>query len=379
MLLSDYLNTNLLAKHVHDGFVRKQTHPSLPLDIYNYTEQAQFTATWDDVTRKCRALVVDEGTGKVVARGYEKFFNYSEHANSKSYAPPLPKEAFIAYEKVDGSLILLFYAYHAWRVASRGSFTSDQARTAMAVLSSDYDWIDENLNRDFTYVTEIVYPENRIVVDYGDKVELVLHGIFNNKTLEEVPLYEADPDAWETLSFGRIVKTYPFNGGIFLLDHLASGSNDIEGNFVRGVDAEGYVIRFQSGVRCKVKFNDYVHLHKIITNCTEKSVWETLSSGGTLNDLYDGTPDEFRDWLNDTVTKLYGQYNEFIGVTTDYYNKVSSIVGLDPSRGEFARTVLTGVPKPYQGGVFNLLDHKPLTELAWKSCKPTAASKESNA
>lgn len=374
MYLNEYLDVRLLEDHLKNDLVRSQKHPVLPLVIYNYTERTQFTSAWDDVTRKCRALIADNHTGKVVARGYEKFFNYAEHSNGKAYAPALPAESFVAYEKVDGSLILIFYAYGAWHVASRGSFTSEQAEKARELLYEESDWLYATLDPDYTYVTEIVYPENRIVVDYGDTTELVLHGVFNNKTLEEVPLWYMSTANWEALPFARVVKTYPFDGGVFLLDHLASGSNDKDGNFVRGTEAEGFVVRFESGVRCKIKYNDYVHMHKIITNCTAKSVWETLSTGGTISDLFEGTPDEFKDWLEKTVEDLYGQYNKFIGEAYNLHQVARASIGLTRDRKKFAEVVLRDVPKMYQSAMFNLFDNKSIVDIAWKSCKPEGSS-----
>lgn len=44
----------------------------------NFTENCFRKKAWNDLTIKARGLFVDKETGKVVARGYEKFFNHNE-------------------------------------------------------------------------------------------------------------------------------------------------------------------------------------------------------------------------------------------------------------------------------------------------------------
>ena len=58
--LKDIMSLDLLAKHIEDGVVRKQVHPQYPDTLYilNYSEQAQFGRIWDEVTNKCRGLIV---------------------------------------------------------------------------------------------------------------------------------------------------------------------------------------------------------------------------------------------------------------------------------------------------------------------------------
>ncbi|MET9842806.1 hypothetical protein ABZZ01_34320, partial [Streptomyces virginiae] len=74
-----------------------------------------------------------------------------------------------------------------WRVASKGSFISAQAVWAQRRL----DGADTAaLHPGTTYLAEILYPQNRIVVDYGDRRDLVLLAAFGLDGTE-VPLAEA--------------------------------------------------------------------------------------------------------------------------------------------------------------------------------------------
>ena len=89
-----------LNKYHNDGLLYKQTHPTLPLTIWNYTPAVQYGEKWDEVTLQCRGLVT--GTeGNVVARPFKKFFNLEENKHT-------PTSDFEVFDKMDGSLGLMF-------------------------------------------------------------------------------------------------------------------------------------------------------------------------------------------------------------------------------------------------------------------------------
>ena len=173
---------NTLEKYHKEGLLYKQVHPSLPLTIWNYTEKVQYEGLWDDITLMCRGLVTDD-KGNVIARPFKKFFNMEEGKHT-------PTSDFEVYEKMDGSLGIFFYYEGGWVMATRGSFTSDQAVKGYEMMFN-YDFA--NLHKDYTYLFEIIFKENRIVVNY-DFEDVVLLGMVNTKTGYEVNLYSKDTD-----------------------------------------------------------------------------------------------------------------------------------------------------------------------------------------
>ncbi|BCJ54475.1 hypothetical protein Asp14428_59500 [Actinoplanes sp. NBRC 14428] len=169
-LLHDVLDPVELTAALENGHVRTQRHPSRPYVIYNYTEACQYAGAWTPVTLACRGLIADESTGRVLARPLPKFFNHTE-----SHAPVLRPEARVAVtEKVDGSLGIIYPDGDGWAVATRGSFASEQALHATRVLRTRYAEFAPPAG--LTVLVEIIYPENRIVVDYGGLDDLVLLG-----------------------------------------------------------------------------------------------------------------------------------------------------------------------------------------------------------
>lgn len=380
MLITDYLDGALLARHVENGYIRVNNHPTLPLRLFGYTEHAQFDGVWDDVTRKCRGLIVESTTGYIVAFCMPKFFNYSEHTGGKPYAQSLPDEDFRIFDKVDGSMATVFYYRGSWHVATRGSFASDQAKWATEYLYSKEspsaplrDILDPNL----TYVCEIIYPENRIVVNYGDMQDMVFLTAYDNRTGQE---RRDDGAAYEWGWYGSVVKEFnpagvTVNELQLLADENIGLSNSAEPDAdkaVSGAEQEGYVVQFKrSGIRVKIKLSDYLRLHKVVTNCTERSVWEAMNAGTLLSETLDVVPDEFRDWVLETEARFIKQYNAHRLAVSDEYILIGSPL-VNGSRKAFAEKAVKSL---YASDLFAIADGREDRghELAMKSFYPESA------
>ena len=332
-----------LNKYYEDGLLYKQVHPSLPLTIWNYTEKVQYENLWDEVTLMCRGLVTDD-TGDIVATPFQKFFNIEEGKFE-------PTEKFEVYEKMDGSLGIVFWYRGQWVVATRGSFTSDQANKAREILRK---YNTDIMFRHLTFCFEIIYPENRIVLDYGDDEKLVLLGTFDKNGKE------TDSEIWSQWGFD-VVKKY-------------DGINDYKElkQMVKN-DQEGFVVKFSNGDRVKVKGVEYLRLHKIMTNVTTTGIWEYLKNGEDVMELLKDVPDEFYKKIESYIKDLrysYFQISEDAGKKFDYmmygkYNDKEPIT----DRKEFAEWVSTQ-PKHLSGILFRMLDKKDYSEIIWNLIRP---------
>ncbi|MFI5828784.1 RNA ligase [Streptomyces sp. NPDC051578] len=265
LTLHDLLPAQELKAAIDAGHVTRKAHPELPLSIYTYTRTAQYERVWNQVTTRCRGLVADDTTSRIVALPLPKFFNVGEHESGQPYAPSLPDEPFEVYDKVDGSLAVVFHYAGTWRAASKGSFISEQATWAQRRLDGRD---TARLVPGVTYLAEVLYPQNRIVVDYGDRRDLVLLAAFGRDGTE-VPLAEA---AGHWRGIGSVVTVWPAMPLAELLA-LTESSTLPGGAPATGTDAEGFVLRFASGVRAKAKIAEYVRLHKVLTGVTERDIW----------------------------------------------------------------------------------------------------------
>lgn len=335
-----------LNQYLEKGLLYKQVHPELPLTIWNYSPTCQYENAWDDVTLMCRGLVTDD-KGNIVARPFKKFFNMEEGRY-------IPTEDFEVFEKMDGSLGIVFKYNGEVIYATRGSFTSDQAMW-MSNYGKEYNFQDILVDG-FTYLFEIIYPENRIVVDYGDQERLVLLGIIKTDNGEEIPYDDIVTVPWD------IVEKY--NG----IRDYSELKGKIEQNH------EGFVIRFSNGDRMKIKGEEYLRLHKVMTEVSTTSVWEVLSSGGSMDELLKNVPDEFYRKIRDyeeTLKYGYYQVSEYCGKAHDYfrYGKYNDRE-LEPTRKQFAEHVMNNIHPPYRAVMFLMWDGKDYGKAVWNVIKP---------
>ncbi len=74
MRLDNYMDVVKLERHIKDGLVMVNHHKELPLRILTYSRKVVLEDLWDDVTTKCRGLIVGPNQ-QIIARPFEKFFN----------------------------------------------------------------------------------------------------------------------------------------------------------------------------------------------------------------------------------------------------------------------------------------------------------------
>ncbi|BBH64542.1 hypothetical protein ACTI_12270 [Actinoplanes sp. OR16] len=343
-LLDDVLDPAELASAVETGLIRAQRHPSRDLTIYNYTEACQYSAAWSHTTLTCRGLIVD-AAGRVLARPLAKFFNHTE-----SQAPALrPDAAVTVTDKADGSLGVIYHDGSGYAVATRGSFASDQARHATDILRTRYASFAPPSG--MTVLVEIIYPENRIVVDYQGLDDLVLLGavdIASGRTY--------GPDAvpeWP----GPIVETFAWTT---LAEALAAPPRD---------GREGLVVHFtESDQRVKIKYADYVRLHRLVTGLTARTVWEILAAGGDLDALTAPLPDEFHVWVRGVAAELTAAVEARAEAVEEAYATIVASLPDGWGRKEFAAAA---VRSEFRGELFQRLDGKDYRPGLWQRARPS--------
>jgi RNA ligase len=351
--LLSIMSASLLQDMLDQGYVRKQNHPTEPLTIYNYTNKTQFDGLWNDVTEQTRGLIVNSHTGEVVSRPFRKFFNWEQVPHLHSTLLQQPVEGYI---KWDGSLGILYglnTGEHA--IASRGSFTSPQAQHATKVLHERYPTFEPILG--LTYLFEIIYPENRIVVDYKGRDDLVLLAVIDTTTGKTLPSASYD---WQ----GPVTRPLSFQTMVDVLEAMR----------IQEKNHEGFVVRFPwSDRRVKFKYDEYIRLHRILTNVSTLSVWDALANGQGIDSWIDRVPDEFYTWVHQQVHRLEGDYKRaYDGIQDDFDWITRRLrrpeVDVKKRRKEFA---LLAQETPYPGVLFRLYDGKDITADVWKRVRPT--------
>lgn len=296
------VNVNTLRELEADGKITLRYNDSETLMIANYTPEVAYSREWTPLLLQCRGLIM-ELDGTVVARPFEKFFNYEEHDSPLLDNVPFDVE-FDAFHKMDGSLGILYKdSDGVLKISTRGSFNSDQAKYASSMLLEHYEEHIEHFKKELTYLFEIIFPENRIVVDYGDASRLTLLAVVNTETGKD------DWNEFDEVNFPDKVDKV---GGTFI--------HNIDGNLLKyfrsleNPNEEGFVLVFVTGTRVKIKFEEYVRLHRAISGVSSKSIWEYLQHGNNIEGYIDDVPDELYDWVTETADKLKA---EFLAIKED--------------------------------------------------------------
>lgn len=326
------MNKELLQKAIDNKLVSVQKHPSKDLFIYNYTSTVQYDKLWDEITLNTRGLIMDSEMN-VIAKPFGKFFNLEEHTPEQ-----LPNLPFEVFEKMDGSLGILYWVDDLPYIATRGSFDSEQSKAANRMLNSTYSYVIPKLEKGKTYLFEIIYPQNRIVVNYGNMEALVLLTCIDNKTgIETLP----------EIGFPTVIKYDGINDFTKLRE-------------VEKENSEGFVIRFSNGFRVKMKYAEYVRLHRIITGVSNVVIWEYLSQKRSLEELLEKVPDEFYNYIKKTSDELM---NAFTGVL----NECIKVFKEFPTRKESAMYFMQ---QKYPSILFMILDKKNTEAAIWKLVRP---------
>jgi RNA ligase len=259
------------------------------LRFYVYSNHCVFENAWSLPTLAARGLIIDVPEKRIVATPFPKFFNLGERGE------PTPDLPFRAYEKLDGSLIIIFHHRGAWRTATKGSFESSQAQWAQAQLQN----LDLSaLEAGTTYLAEAVYPENRIIVRYEEPA-LVMLGAYSSDGIE------LNHDELEEISARlgvRMARTHEYAS----ISDLARHARTLPRS------EEGYVVRFINGLRLKIKGDEYKRIHALISNVTPLGIWEVMKEGDNLDEVRRELPEEFGGDFEAIRTRLQTSLDRII-------------------------------------------------------------------
>lgn len=348
------MNIGLIKKMIDQGYISRRQYPHHELFILNYTSTAQIERKWNEATVMCRGLIVNRDW-HIVGRPFKKFFtleqitplrNYVHHLYGLKFSE-LWNMPFRAYEKLDGSLGILYFhpKKREWQVATRGSFASDQAIEANKIWK---DMGDIQLTHGKTYMVEIIYPGNRIVVDYGNKRELVLLAVIDNSS---------GKDDWK--EFRKQKKNFSHAEHYPDIQYL-SQLETLE----QLKDSEGMVLVFENGFRLKFKYDEYLRLHKVLTEVTKRKIWEKLRAGEGFLEWMRDVPEEFYQWIVQTKLELRLEYTR---IEDEVAQKLKEI--RDKSRHVMADRL---VGYKYRGIAFKMLDGGKYEDMIWRLVKPLA-------
>jgi T4 RnlA family RNA ligase len=235
-----------------------------PYIIFNYDQlKSDFS---NPIVQEARGIIFRKSSWEnPVCWAFNKFFNYGE-----PNAAEIDWSTAFVTEKIDGSIIKYFYDGGDWHIATNGiidAFKAELGDVRMPnfgkyFIDTIYNYygygnltaFEDDLDKDLTYMFELVGPYNRVVIPYEESAIYFL-GARNKYTGEE---FNCSSLVAGALSMGRfkLPKQYPFN----TLEHCIK----ITENFPW--DAEGVVACDAHFNRVKIKSPAYVLAHYVRNN-----------------------------------------------------------------------------------------------------------------
>lgn len=287
------MNFKEIIENCKKGNITVNKHPYFGLYIFNYTEKASRKAIWNESTLGCRGLIINK-KGDIVTLPFRKFFEIEQINNSKVIPKEKPTRI---YEKLDGSLGILYWWNDKPYITTRGNFTSYQAIKATEILYDKYYLEFNKLNKKYTYLFEIIIPECRVVIDYGETRDLYLIGVIDKQTQRNLRVEDFSYLKFPTPQLHLELDNFSFK----------------ELSELNYYNREGLVLVYENGFRLKIKFEGYKKKYKYYTYHLKKLAFDIV-----FNDVEQKSLDNFEDlnYLNALIRKILETQKQLLEEST---------------------------------------------------------------
>ena len=259
--------------------------------LFKYDIDADFS---NPLVREARGCIL-KNLNTIVCYPFNKFGNYGE-----SYADKINWKTAKVQEKIDGSIIKLWYDNDVWHISTNNVINAYTAPLnnsnktygqlfdeAILDVGLDYTMLDTN----YTYIFELVSPENRVVINYP-KTTIYHIGTRDNRTEKEVnmDIGVAKPKTYKLSSLEECIDAVQMMNTNTTLDNIQN---------------EGYVVVDKYYNRIKIKSKDYVQAayFKGLMSLSDEKTLEIIKNGET-EEICTYFP-IFKDKINDINKKIH--------------------------------------------------------------------------
>ena len=203
------------------------------------------------IVRECRGSIFyknESGKYECVCRAFDKFGNYGE-----SYVPEIDWPSAVVEEKVDGSLMKVWYHNNQWHVSTNGTIDAYKAEADGFGLTfgdvfdraiGDKEFFFSRLNKNMTYMFELVSPETRVVIPYSHTM-LYMLSCRDMRNMKDCDVHDTELMFRCNISYP---KTFPLETLEECLSYVKSMTKD----------EEGFVVRDKYDNRVKIKSPEYL-------------------------------------------------------------------------------------------------------------------------
>lgn len=262
---------------------------------------------WHNLAKQCRGKVIDLNTRQAVVYPFNKFFNLNEVDETKieKVESLLDGADYISVtDKKDGSAIIITNYNGEVIINTNGEFENEQIKLAKKLFVDKYNYFYNNVPEGYTFVFELIHPQNRIVLDYGNEQKLYLLAVRNLKTLKLLKYNNLVKIAKQF--YLDITESFEFDDLQKFIDKTMKETENIK---------EGWVFRVIKGktdMMFKLKYQEYFRLSRIKSIPSLKKVYALLQTG-TLDDVLAVSESEIKDAVMSDVAVLFDYMEKFKG------------------------------------------------------------------
>lgn len=297
--------------------------------LLNYTQDAMWGGNMTRIEKACRGLVV-RSDGKIMALPMSKFFNLGE-----PQCPSLPDEPYTVWEKIDGSLVIFWHDGGKWRCNTRGSFDNEYVDFALAWWNGR--WGMDDVPKHWTVMGEVCFeddPMPRAAYKHEGVYTIAVRDRYSGIDLQ-VDLERVFSHLSDMLFAERVEMS---------INQLLGRRGNLEGQ-------EGWVIRYESGLRIKVKTAWYLRVFRALSSLTPKRIRDLMVAGD--QNWIDVFPDDLQAEALAIQERLESDFRSKLAKIYDAYSRVAKI----ETRKDYALTVLAEYPN-VSHWLFKLKDNK---------------------
>lgn len=272
MEVQRYLNKKTLTQLQEEFSIKVRYHEKYP-NLVSLSYNAISSPMHRSIVQECRGLVIDlADNNRVVSMAYKKFWNYGEvHGDN------INLDTTRLYEKLDGSLLVLFHYNGEWHTSTTGTPDASGICDMWGGSFNSLFWHVFNelgyelpQSTDYCYIFELITVYNQVVIP-TEKSRLVLHGVRN--LADGCGGYELAPEsAAEMLGLNyELVKTYDLPKTWPAITQFIREQS--------GLEFEGLVAVDHQFHRLKLKNAEYVFLHHSLSRFSLKHALEIIFTG----------------------------------------------------------------------------------------------------
>jgi hypothetical protein len=236
-------------------------------------------SNWNQTTRICREIIVDEAAEKIVSAAIPKFFNIHETCDYE-IIEPTDEELIEALVKYDGWQAEHYEVDGRVYWAAEGKFISPYAILAQEIWDEKYKHV--SIPKGYTMIVEVIGGQATNVVSYAEE-DLILLSLVKIDTGAEMNYDQLREYAAEVGMRvpERVIKTYgELKAEVAAMDYTQ----------------EGYVLQIKNNPnynRLKLKSRRHMKVFHAVVLLEEVSIIN-LWNKGELDALINELPEDFR-------------------------------------------------------------------------------------